>query len=49
MHGETFTPVVTLVIGWILSIFSGSLVVESMFGWHGMGKFYIDVFKQPGL
>jgi peptide/nickel transport system permease protein len=38
-------PVVTLVIGWILSIFSGSLVVESMFGWHGMGKFYIDALN----
>lgn len=38
-------PVVTLVIGWMLSIFSGSLVVESMFGWHGMGKFYIDALN----
>ncbi len=35
-------PVITLIIGWILSIFSGSLVVESMFNWNGMGKLYID-------
>lgn len=35
-------PVITLVIGWIISIFSGSLVVETMFNWNGMGKFYID-------
>lgn len=38
-------PIITLIIGWILSIFSGSLVVESMFGWHGMGKFYIDALN----
>lgn len=35
-------PVVTLIIGWIMRIFSGSLVVESMFNLPGMGKFYID-------
>ena len=35
-------PVITLVIGWIISIFSGSLVVETMFNWNGTGKFYID-------
>jgi len=35
-------PVVTLIIGWFLSIFSGSLVVETMFNWNGMGKFYMD-------
>jgi peptide/nickel transport system permease protein len=31
-----------LIIGWFLSIFSGSLVVETMFNWNGMGKFYMD-------
>jgi len=35
-------PVITLIIGWFLSIFSGSLVVETMFNWNGMGKFYMD-------
>lgn len=31
-------PIVSLVIGWFLSIFSGSLVFENMFGISGMGK-----------
>lgn len=35
-------PVITLIIGWFMSIFSGSLVIEQMFNLHGMGKFYID-------
>jgi len=35
-------PVITLIIGWLMSVFSGSLVVERMFNLHGMGKFYID-------
>lgn len=35
-------PVITLIIGWLMSVFSGSLVVERMFNINGMGKFYID-------
>lgn len=35
-------PVVTLLVSWIISIFSGSLVVESIFNIKGMGKFYMD-------
>lgn len=31
-------PIVSLVIGWFLGIFSGSLVFENMFGLNGMGK-----------
>lgn len=31
-------PIVSLVIGWFLSIFSGSLVFENMFGISGMGQ-----------
>lgn len=34
--------VVTLIINWFVGIFSGSLVVESMFNINGMGKFYMD-------
>lgn len=30
-------PVVTLVVGWFLGIFSGSLVIEQMFAINGMG------------
>ena len=32
-------PIVTLIINWFMSIFSGSLVVERVFNLHGMGKF----------
>jgi peptide/nickel transport system permease protein len=35
-------PVITLIIGWFMSIFSGSLVTETMFVLNGMGKIYID-------
>lgn len=35
-------PVVTLLIGWFMSIFSGSLVVETIFNINGMGKFLMD-------
>lgn len=34
-------PVITLIIGWVMSVFSGSLVIESIFNLNGMGKFYI--------
>ncbi len=35
-------PVITLIIGWFMTIFSGSIVTESMFVLNGMGKIYID-------
>lgn len=35
-------PVITVVIGWFLSIFSGSVIIESTFSLNGMGKLYID-------
>lgn len=38
-------PVITLIIGWLMSVFSGSLVIEKMFNLHGMGKFYIDALQ----
>ncbi len=38
-------PVVTLLIGWILSIFYGSIVVESMFGLNGMGNTFITALR----
>lgn len=33
-------PVVTVIIGWFLSIFSGSLVIENTFSLNGMGALY---------
>ncbi|MBQ7955872.1 MAG: ABC transporter permease [Lachnospiraceae bacterium] len=38
-------PIVTLVVGWFLSIFSGSLIIESLFGLHGMGKLMIQSLR----
>jgi peptide/nickel transport system permease protein len=31
-------PIITLVIGWFLSIFGGSVVIETIFGLNGIGK-----------
>ncbi|MFQ9509910.1 MAG: ABC transporter permease [Lachnospiraceae bacterium] len=33
-------PVITLIIGWFISIFSGSMIIENMFAINGMGKLY---------
>ena len=33
-------PIVTLVIGWFLGIFSGSLMIENIFGLNGIGRIY---------
>lgn len=35
-------PVITLIIGWFLSIFSGSLMIENIFALNGIGKTYYD-------
>ena len=35
-------PIITLVIGWFLSVFSGSIMIENIFGLNGMGKIYIQ-------
>lgn len=33
-------PVVTSIIGWFISIFSGSVIIENTFSLNGMGKLY---------
>lgn len=33
-------PVITSILGWFLSIFSGSVVIENTFGLSGMGRLY---------
>ncbi|MBO5220846.1 MAG: ABC transporter permease [Clostridia bacterium] len=35
-------PIITLVIGWFLGIFSGSIMIENIFGLNGMGQIYIN-------
>ena len=39
-------PIVTLVVGWFLGIFGGSVVIEEMFGLNGMGKLMIDSLRK---
>ena len=38
-------PIVTLVIGWFLGIFGGSLVIENIFALNGLGKIYYDALQ----
>ena len=38
-------PVVALVIGWLLGIFSGSIMIENIFGINGIGKVYFDALS----
>ncbi len=39
-------PVVTLIIGWFLSIFSGSLMIENIFAINGIGKVYFEALQR---
>ena len=34
-------PIITLVIGWFIGIFSGSIVIENIFGLNGVGRLFI--------
>ena len=38
-------PVVTLIIGWFLGIFGGSVMIENIFGLNGIGKTYFDALN----
>ncbi len=38
-------PIVTLVIGWFLGIFGGSLMIENIFALNGLGKTYYDALS----
>ena len=38
-------PVVTLIIGWFLGIFGGSLMIENIFALNGIGKTYYDALQ----
>ncbi len=42
-------PIVTLVIGWFLGIFSGSLVIENLFALNGMGKLMITSLQTQDM
>lgn len=38
-------PIITLLIGWVMSIFGGSVVIEQMFSIDGMGKTFINALN----
>lgn len=38
-------PIITLIIGWFLGIFSGSLMIEKIFALNGIGKVYFDALQ----
>jgi len=38
-------PIITLVIGWFIGIFSGSIIVENIFGLNGVGRLYINALN----
>ena len=38
-------PVVSLVVGWFLGIFGGSLMVENMFAYNGMGRIMLTALR----
>jgi len=35
-------PIVTLMVGWLLSIFSGSVMIENIFSLNGIGRVYFE-------
>ena len=35
-------PVIGLIVGWLVGIFSGSIMIENIFGINGIGKVYFD-------
>ena len=38
-------PIITLIIGWFIGIFGGSLMIENIFALNGIGKVYYDALQ----
>jgi peptide/nickel transport system permease protein len=39
---NSLVPFVTIMVGWFISLFSGSLMIETIFGWNGMGLLFFN-------
>jgi len=39
---NSMIPFMTILIGWFLSLLSGSVMIERIFNWNGMGNLYIS-------
>jgi peptide/nickel transport system permease protein len=42
---NSLIPFVTILVGWFLGIFGGSLMVERIFLWNGMGNLFISAIQ----
>ena len=42
---NAFIPILTVLVGWFVGIFSGSIMVENIFGLNGMGRMYINALS----
>lgn len=42
---NALVPIITLIIGWFLGIFSGSVMIENIFALNGAGKLYINALQ----
>jgi len=46
---NAFNPLITVISGWLASLFAGSVFVEYVFGWNGIGKEIVDSLKNMDL
>lgn len=43
---NSLIPLVTIVTGWLVSLFGGSVIIESIFSWGGMGNLLVTSLRQ---
>ena len=43
---NSLIPLVTILTGWLVSLFGGSVIIESIFNWNGMGSLLITSLRQ---
>ena len=43
---NSMVPLVTIMTGWLVSLFGGSVVIESIFNWNGMGELLVTSLRQ---
>ena len=39
---NSLIPFMTILVGWFISLFGGSIMIERIFNWNGMGNLYIN-------
>lgn len=43
---NSLIPLVTIVTNWLVSLFGGSVIIESIFSWNGMGNLLVTSLRQ---